>query len=184
MTINELIEKAHSQAKSMGWWDQPRNTGELLMLIVSECGEALEAHRGGMVSHLGNTELLHIGVSGGSLVLDKDMWVDEFRSKLKDHMADELADIVIRIADYMGHMGHVFGDYDLSKKMEVRNVGECLLQITSFICSARSGSMASLDAAILGVFWIANARSIDLDRHIQLKLAYNRTRGTRHGKAY
>lgn len=49
MTIQELITKAHAAAKAKGFWDTERNTGELLMLIVSECGEALEAHRKGMM---------------------------------------------------------------------------------------------------------------------------------------
>ena len=29
MTINELIKKAHAQAKENGFWDQERNTGDI-----------------------------------------------------------------------------------------------------------------------------------------------------------
>ena len=52
MTINELIQVAHADAKAKGWWDEERNIGEALMLIVSECGEALEAHRNGRMGDL------------------------------------------------------------------------------------------------------------------------------------
>lgn len=29
MTINELIQIAHADAKAKGWWDEERNLGEL-----------------------------------------------------------------------------------------------------------------------------------------------------------
>lgn len=45
MTINELAEKSYIIAKERGFWDKNRNIGELLMLVTSELGEALEAHR-------------------------------------------------------------------------------------------------------------------------------------------
>jgi len=44
LTINELVERAHANAKEKGFWDEPRETGTLLMLIVSEVTEALDAH--------------------------------------------------------------------------------------------------------------------------------------------
>jgi NTP pyrophosphatase (non-canonical NTP hydrolase) len=64
MTISELCKRAHQTAKDKGFWsesiyeignpkvivgEQPkeRNDGELLMLMVSELGEALEALRHG-----------------------------------------------------------------------------------------------------------------------------------------
>lgn len=45
MDINTLIELAHENAKAKGFWDNKRNTGELLMLVVTELSEAMEAHR-------------------------------------------------------------------------------------------------------------------------------------------
>lgn len=44
-TIKELQKIIHNIAKEKGFWDEDRNDGELLMLIVSELGEALEALR-------------------------------------------------------------------------------------------------------------------------------------------
>ncbi len=44
-TIKEWIEACHALAKYKGFWDQERNVGELLMLVVSELSEALEAYR-------------------------------------------------------------------------------------------------------------------------------------------
>ena len=45
MTIWELINDCHANAKAKGFWDSERNTGEMLMLIVSEVAEAMEADR-------------------------------------------------------------------------------------------------------------------------------------------
>ncbi|MCC6759186.1 MAG: nucleotide pyrophosphohydrolase [Candidatus Omnitrophica bacterium] len=43
--MNELCEICHSIAVSKGFWEKERNTGEALMLIVTELAEAMEAHR-------------------------------------------------------------------------------------------------------------------------------------------
>lgn len=182
MNFNELIERAHSQAKSMGWWDEERNIGELLMLIVSECGEALEAHRNGMVNHIGNTPLDHIGIVGTSVVMDRNAWVDEFRSKLKDHMPDELADIAIRIADFMGHQK--WGYEEFSLKLESDNVGESLYAVVSNITHYQRPLSVNLCYAVSLVFDLAKRHNIDLWRSVELKLAYNASRGKKHGKAY
>ncbi|MEI8012449.1 MAG: nucleotide pyrophosphohydrolase [Candidatus Omnitrophota bacterium] len=44
-TIKEMTNLCHGIAKSKGFWDDPRNTGEALMLVVTELAEAMEAHR-------------------------------------------------------------------------------------------------------------------------------------------
>lgn len=43
--INGLAKAIYNDNKAKGFWDKPRNVGELLMLMTSELGEALEAHR-------------------------------------------------------------------------------------------------------------------------------------------
>ena len=44
-TLRELTEMCHRIAKEKGFWDEKRNIGEALMLIVTEIAEAMEAHR-------------------------------------------------------------------------------------------------------------------------------------------
>ena len=44
-TLRELSELCHRIAKEKGFWDEKRNIGEALMLIVTEIAEAMEAHR-------------------------------------------------------------------------------------------------------------------------------------------
>ena len=47
MEIREAQTKCHEIAKSKGWWDKPRNDGELIALMHSELSEALEGLREG-----------------------------------------------------------------------------------------------------------------------------------------
>ncbi len=44
-SLTELCELCHSIAKEKGFWDEERNIGEALMLVVTEVAEAMEAHR-------------------------------------------------------------------------------------------------------------------------------------------
>jgi len=44
-TLNEWAKLCHRIAVEKGFWDEERNIGEALMLIVTELAEAMEAHR-------------------------------------------------------------------------------------------------------------------------------------------
>jgi NTP pyrophosphatase (non-canonical NTP hydrolase) len=43
--MEQLIKRAHQVAKDKGFWETERNVPEMLMLVVSELAEALEALR-------------------------------------------------------------------------------------------------------------------------------------------
>ena len=80
-----------------------KNIGELLMLIVSELGEALEAHR---KSRFTNKEFLY----NESVTHENG-----FQAFIKDTFEDELADAVIRICDMCGYL-----NIDLEKHIELK----------------------------------------------------------------
>jgi len=44
-SLNELAQICHAIAVEKGFWDEERNVGEALMLIVTELAEAMESYR-------------------------------------------------------------------------------------------------------------------------------------------
>lgn len=77
IAFRTLQEDVHQTAKAKGWWDEPREEGTLLMLMVGELAEAMEALRAGN---------------------PPDKHLSHYSSRTV-----ELADVVIRIMDYAGY---------------------------------------------------------------------------------
>jgi len=78
-SIGTLQARIHRTAVEHGWWEADRPIGEVLMLIVTEVAEAMEAYREG----------------------------NPDSEKIPGHskVEEELADAIIRILDYAGGMG-------------------------------------------------------------------------------
>lgn len=98
MKLNELVEQSHSMAKERGWWDEPREDGTLLMLMVCELAEAAEEARN-------NKPDVYFNSDQGAVTLEQAQ-TERIRFNNKpEGLAIELVDTVIRIADYFGSKG-------------------------------------------------------------------------------
>ncbi len=102
--INELSQQIHANAKSKGFFDEPKNIGEMLCLIHSEVSEALEADRKGHDATL-------VGFDN-----DMEGWPEDysqypqrfkntFEQCIKNSFEDELADVMIRVLDLAAYKG-------------------------------------------------------------------------------
>lgn len=102
MTIKKLQDKAFSNALKHGFHHKDQNIGELLMLIVSELSEALEADRNGKWFD-GDKEWLSL-YANRKTDDDGDTFDMIFAETIKDTFEDELADSIIRILDLAGYL--------------------------------------------------------------------------------
>lgn len=102
MIIKNMMEAAHINAVNKGFGNVARNQKETLMLIVSELGEAVEAHRKGKFA---DTEKYHIEMKTNEFDDLIDLSKAIFEKHIKDSYEDELADTMIRIGNYVKEFG-------------------------------------------------------------------------------
>jgi NTP pyrophosphatase (non-canonical NTP hydrolase) len=187
--FNALKIEIHQTAKQKGWWDKERNAGEILMLVISELAEALEAKRKGKDADIETFE------KNMAQTVDAEKYFPTyFLESIKDSVADELSDSVIRLLDYAGYKNiHIA----LEKWRNVPNMhyfpcvnfSESLLSITSTIVTIKDFSQEKyleeyISNAILKIAMLAESENIDIHNHILLKMRYNKTRERMHGKKF
>ena len=104
-----MVYKANA---AKGFWDKERNVGELLMLVTSELGEALEAQRKGRAADI---EAFYKEVT--TTYQDESSVTKAFEKHITDTFEDEIADAVIRLFDMCGGLGIDLGWHIENKLM-------------------------------------------------------------------
>lgn len=187
--LNDLAQQIHANAKAKGFYDEPRNTGELFMLMVSELGEALDADRKGKRCIVKDFEkwMLRYGT--------ESVFQNNFEVDIKGTFEEEIADVVIRILDFCA-----LRKYDIDKLISNEaakrvsyatsdNIGQSLMFTNQLLCEAYEDAEVGstglfLASAINALYAISNKQGFDLIQHIELKMKYNATREHKHGKKY
>ena len=200
--LNELAQQIHQNAKDKGFWDAPRNTGEIFMLIISELAEALEADRKEDFASISGLEKekVRIADSGYNEI---SAFKKAFEEYVKNTVEDEIADTAIRILDYCAYnaitvdLEHFeqLGDFQI----EFDSFGDILMMVNVFLCRACAcqksidfveneteimGRLSNINGALVLLFNLAKSKGFDLMQHIELKMKYNATREHKNGKAY
>jgi NTP pyrophosphatase (non-canonical NTP hydrolase) len=117
--MEQLIKRAHEMAKEKGFWETERNVPEILMLIVSELSESLEALRKdhyadkGVVKDL--LQDLELNKTDEEFVIKALEFKVKFDEGVKSSFEDEIADVAIRLFDLCGGL-----DIDLQKHIELK----------------------------------------------------------------
>ena len=120
MHIEKLIKDSHAMAVEKGFWENTdRNVPEMLMLIVSELAEGLEALR---KEHRAPAHVVHdlhssleINHTDEEYVFNLNSWKEVFEHSVKSSLEDELADVAIRLFDLCGGL-----DIDLAKHIQMK----------------------------------------------------------------
>jgi len=120
--LNELAKKYHERARAKGFWDEPRETGTLLMLMVSELSEALEADRKNKHADLSKmqpdverlTEIFK-NSHAQDLISADEPFKQAFEDNVKYTFEDEIADVFIRLFDFIGQR-----NIDIEKHIELK----------------------------------------------------------------
>lgn len=62
--VNALAQSVYTENAQKGFWETERNVGELLMLVTSELGEALEGHRKDLMDdHLKHRKMFEVEIA-------------------------------------------------------------------------------------------------------------------------
>lgn len=181
----DLQKEIHQTNVEKGFWpaDVVRNRGEMVVLMITELSEAVEAHREGK------------RVSETSFWLEKadthpDEFLNAFRATVKDTVEDEFADTVIRILDYC--YGWKIPLSLMEMKFTIKeNFGENIIVLIENILRAYRTDVprmlqvqGSWSVALQNIISFCQQSNIDILQHVQWKLKYNKTREFKHGKKY
>lgn len=183
--LTELSKKVYQLQIEKGWCklDEKRDVETLKILILSEAFEAFEAYRKGNYAqlHISKLEVLKKYLDNYPNLKSTQ---DNFKEFVKDTFQDEIADVAIRALDLAGYLGLGLLDFGLSTYIEDSyNYAQHLGNLVDIINYERGKEVRGLFLSlILEWCWsISNIFRFDLMQHIELKLAYNKTRPFRHG---
>lgn len=176
MNYNEYRDEAFATAKRNGFHEEACSVEHLKCLIISEMMEAVEADR---LAH-------YADLNGYFNAIWNMSYYESFNQHIKDTVEDELADVCIRIFDLAGYK-----NIDLNEEM--KRVTDNICPVGTFtekiyravrVLAQREPLSVSLARTLTRILKIAEQDEIDIERHIQLKMAYNQGRKYKHGKKY
>ena len=175
MKFNKLAKESHANAVKHLFWEKRESNEHYLMLVVSEIGEMVEAHRSGKRANL---EVYNDGTFNSS---------ENFKVLIKDTLEDEMADVAIRLGDLAGALGVDFDKMNPCKyhrAFDKFTFTENAFALTKGLCRDIIGIEKRIQFGLEYVTKWAKSINIDLDWHIDEKMKYNATRPPKHGKAY
>lgn len=187
--LNKLSKEIYEANKAKGFHDEKHSVEHMMCLVISELMEAVEADRKDIHADLESFEQFMSGVKDKHY--DK-MYSECFKQLIKDTVSDELADAVIRLLDTAGALEVGLKRYiDTEQVIEVNSqninnklFAELIFSICGILHSNKMTTDTRIRVAIEAIEALCENRSIDLWKHVELKLKYNSLRPYKHGKAY
>lgn len=191
--LKQFITKAYENAKAKGFYKPDLDINQALMLIITEMGEAIQAHRHNR----------HRSIE------DYNKWLgvseeQAYEESLEGTVESEFADVALRIMSLLGWYNSqniicLMNDTELKKTEEFHKVefehGNYSLPTAMYLiitrityfpfsCSPAWMNTLRLQDILVQVFALAHAEGIDIVEHIKLKMKYNESRPYLHGCLY
>jgi hypothetical protein len=219
MNIKELIKVHHGAMVDKGFYDCPdpvhkkddyqgycstclgqninpnKNIGELIMLIVTELSEAVEADR--IKKHADFKSDYHLNIENvlppgcdGSYFNHPQIYINAFEREIKDTFEDEIADTYLRLYDLCGYLDIVPNEVRGSVNWRTKNTADRLRQISKKVLDLNPDYPKDNDfKTALGFIFLyldvfCEGNGIPISKHREAKIAYNKTRKHLHGKEY
>lgn len=186
-----LAMLVHTNAVRHGWWENQLSDEHYLTLVISELAEAVEADRKDSKADKESFEItLADWQDEAEREADPEQWRYEFNaafgSYIKDTVADELADTVIRLLDLAGarkckiyNVGTVVGCINKSQTFT-----ENVWQVIRILTRSDLTTEQRIISGIVCVEILAALYDIDLWWHVLLKMEFNTGRPYKHNKKY
>jgi NTP pyrophosphatase (non-canonical NTP hydrolase) len=196
--LKQQIESLHGQSVKNGFYDdyptrESRKTEEFIcsraMLISGELHEAYEAFRSGKI----DASIEIIGDIGDQFNKENmHFFVSVYRARVKGTVAEELADVYIRLCCVAGSLG-IYAAADISEELYI--LKDDLKDSGMHTCFYRAAQSVTFSAykpihasdisqGLAAVYFLADKLNIDLHKHVKLKAFYNTTREYKHGRNF
>lgn len=190
LRLREWINSAYGTACEKGFHEEELSVAHMLMLVLTEVSEVIDADR------KGNTASLGWYTEKG--LTDRDFY-NLYRDIVKPSVEAELADVVIRICDTCGALGiepylvdsmqeefkEIFSEFPLCERCFVLSRILCDVDDDVIVDEANPKCVQSvLSSALEFVLCMCEDMGIDIERHVELKMRYNDMRPYKNGKNY
>lgn len=176
--LNKLSKDIYEANKAKGFHEEKHSEEHMMCLVVSELMEAVEADRKGRKANL----KAFYDNGACERYLHNENYKEAFEKYIKDTVADELADAVIRLLDTAGALGVDANLFNTNLSVFGNSFTENIYDIFSGI--VMNNANISIPYGIGRIEKLCSSLNIDLWQHVDLKLKYNSLRPYKHGKQY
>lgn len=196
LLLSSYIDKAYSCACNHGFHEKELSLPHVMMLVISEVGEMVEADRKMKRANVSLFEFNAKSSQPKGRELEHRIFC--FKEFVKDSYEDEMSDVAIRIFDICGMRG--IEGLSLNEPtlpwdgfrgfVESHNICECCYELVGMLSRLDYSDVSKgelrdvLNFAFCFLVVMSEVKGIDLKRHIELKMEFNESRPMRNGKTY
>lgn len=203
--LNGMIPEIHKNAVAHGWWEEKRKISEFYSLFHSECSEALEEYRDNKrdvyCAAYGSESCRECGEDSCEISPEGDCFAclkqtaetGNWVLSKPEGVIVELADVVLRILDYLGEKGEELKTLSIQDKRGDRSdftdmlagLHTCLS--LAYYQAVTKNSLSVKDEAThlaltVRLIWdYADFRGYDIAEVVKIKHKFNVSRPYKHG---